>query len=383
MKDILIISNYFPPEIGAASNRISQLAKSLSKDYNVTVICPLPNYPTGKVFKNYNRKETLNNVTVNRLWLYPSKSKNKFVRLFSILSFSLSIVWYFLWHRIPKTVIVNSPPLFVAYASLLFLSRKKHQLILNVSDLWPKSALELNAVKKGFGYNLLLKIERYNYRKADLISGQSEEILSHIKTIVTEKETILFRNYPDFEPPKIETKNTSTLGKIRIVYAGLLGVAQDIVSLAKNLDYSNIEFHIYGSGAEEESLRAFIESNLKLPIIFHGSVSRAVLHHELLKYDATIIPLKNRIYGAVPSKIFEYSRLGLPIIYFGGGEGERIVKQNGLGWVAEAGNYNALNAVISKLKLSDFNSDSKREIQKTAIDNFNASVQLKALKELI
>ncbi|SHG80185.1 glycosyltransferase family 4 protein [Winogradskyella jejuensis] len=379
MKEILIISNYFPPEMGAASNRIFQLAKSLSEDFKVTVVCPLPNYPTGKVFENYNKKETMDNVTVNRLWLYPSKSKNKFVRLFSMLSFSLSIVWYFLWHRIPKTVIVNSPPLFVAFTSLLFLSRKKHQLILNVSDLWPKSALELNAVKKGFGYNLLLKIERYNYRKADLILGQSEEILSHIKTIVPEKETLLFRNYPDFEPPKIETKNTSTLGKIRIVYAGLLGIAQDIVRLAKKLDYSNIEFHIYGSGAEEESLKTFIESNSELPITFHGSVSRAVLHQELLKYDATIIPLKHRIYGAVPSKIFEYSRLGLPIIYFGGGEGERIVKQNGLGWVAEAGNYNALNAVISKLKLSDFDIDSKREIQKTAIDNFDVSGQLERL----
>ena len=54
MKDVLIISNYFPPEIGAASNRIFQLAGGLSKEHSVSVICPLPNYPTGKVFEDIN-----------------------------------------------------------------------------------------------------------------------------------------------------------------------------------------------------------------------------------------------------------------------------------------------------------------------------------------
>ena len=51
---IIIVSNYYPPEIGAASNRIYNLSNSLSKYYDsVNVIAPLPNYPTGKIYKNY------------------------------------------------------------------------------------------------------------------------------------------------------------------------------------------------------------------------------------------------------------------------------------------------------------------------------------------
>ena len=51
---ILIISNYFPPEIGAASNRIFLMAKSLKSELiDVEVACPFPNYPTGKIFPNY------------------------------------------------------------------------------------------------------------------------------------------------------------------------------------------------------------------------------------------------------------------------------------------------------------------------------------------
>ena len=54
MKDILIITNYFPPETGAASNRIFHLAKGLQKHkYKVSVLTPLPNYPKGKVFEGF------------------------------------------------------------------------------------------------------------------------------------------------------------------------------------------------------------------------------------------------------------------------------------------------------------------------------------------
>lgn len=300
-----------------------------------------------------------------------------------MLSFSFSIAWFMLWNKIPRTVIVNSPPLLVAFTSLLFLRSKKHRLILNVSDLWPKAGLELGAIKQGFSYNMLQKIERFNYKKANLILGQSEEILTHVKSIVPETETLLYRNYPNFEPTKIQTEKINDSSKIKLVYAGLLGIAQGVLKLCKNLDYSIIEFHIYGSGAEEFEIKNFIKNNPKFPIIFHGIVDRNLLHKELMKYDVTIIPLLNRIYGSVPSKIFEYSRFGLPIIYFGGGEGETIVEKHKLGWVAEAGNYEVLKLTISKLKISGFSADFKNKIQKTALECFDATEQQKVLNSLI
>jgi hypothetical protein len=101
----------------------------------------------------------------------------------------------------------------------------------------------------------------------------------------------------------------------------------------------------------------------------------------LLKYDIAIIPLLNRIYGSVPSKIFEYARLGLPMLYFGGGEGENVIKKNNLGWIATSGDYNDLNCVISNIETLSL--ESKEHIQKTAVQNFDFSSQLKKLKKLI
>ena len=385
MKDVLIITSYFPPETGAASNRIFHLADGLQqRGFKVSVITPLPNYPKGKIFPEYKGKfkhtSIENDITIHRLWIYASNSKNKLLRLFAMLSYSFSLIWFYTFNKIPKTVIVQSPPLLVAFTSMLFLKRKGRNLILNVSDLWPIAGLELGAFKKGFSYTMLEKIERFNYKRASLIFGQSEEILEHVSSLFPEKETVLYRNYPDFEPPIIDAAVTSSK-RIKLVYAGLLGIAQGIFKLCEHLEYSNIEFHIYGAGAEKSKIETFIANNPDLPIIYHGEVTRDQLHQALMQYDITIIPLLNRIYGSVPSKIFEYARLGLPMLYFGGGEGETLIEKNNLGWIAESGNYDNLNKVISTIKKEVISIDYRKNIQQCAIDNFNFDRQLDLLNE--
>ncbi|WP_460220447.1 glycosyltransferase family 4 protein [Psychroserpens sp. MEBiC05023] len=385
-KEVLIITSYFPPEIGAASNRMFQLAKGLQNTgFNVTVLTPLPNYPTGKIFKDYRGKfkhvSSEHNITINRLWIYASNSKNKALRLIAMLSYSFSLIWFFMWNKIPKTVIVQSPPLLVAFTCMLFLNHKSRNLTLNISDLWPIAGLELGAFKKNFSYGLLEKIERYNYKKARLVLGQSEEILAHISSIYPNKQTFLYRNYPDFNPPNISTYTSQK--PLKIVYAGLLGIAQGIYKLCNELDFYNVELHIYGSGAEQEKIERYILEHPEKSIFFHGRVTREKLHQELMLYDITIIPLLNRIYGSVPSKIFEYARLGLPMVYFGGGEGEHIITKHELGWIANAGDYNDLNRVVSQIKSKHISEDQRRKIQDIAISSFSFKEQLNRLKQLL
>lgn len=382
----MIITSYFPPEIGAASNRIYHLADGLKKDYKVSVVTPLPNYPTGKIFSEYKgrlKSKTIeDSIEINRIWTYASVSKNKFIRLFAMLSYSFSLVLFFIGNKIPNKVIVQSPPLLVAFTCMFFLRSKKRKLILNVSDLWPSAGFELGALKKNFSYAVLKKMERFNYTNADLVLGQSNEILSHIKHVTDKPKLFLYRNYPDIEVKSL-TKTKVENNKIRIVYAGLLGVAQGILKLCQNLDYKNIEFHIYGSGVEEAYIKSFAKDNRELPIFFHGRVSRGQLHNELLKYDITIIPLLNRIYGSVPSKIFEYAKLGLPILYFGGGEGELLIKKYDLGWIAKAGNYGSLNTVINSINTNSINLEMRMKIQNASISHFDYKKQLETLKKLL
>jgi glycosyltransferase involved in cell wall biosynthesis len=390
MQEILIISNYYPPEKGAAANRIEQLALKLRQNnYKVSVVCPLGNYPEGRLFKEYQGKfsvtENRENITVKRLWIYPSVSKNVFIRLLSVLSFSLSLFFYLLFKKTPEKVVVQSPPLLLSFISVFILSLKNKKVILNVSDLWPLAAIELEALKKNsFSHKISLFLERFIYKKATLILGQSNEIITHIHSLFPKKICFLYRNFPDHQVENLDliTEETKT---ITIYYAGLLGVAQGVMELCEKIELEglNIEFHIFGDGAEKNQIEALISSRTEQKIFFHGMLNRKELHEKLKWFDIAIVPLKTRIYGSVPSKIFEYSSLGFPILYFGGGEGENIVSDNNLGWIAVVGDYQDLNKIlveISKLTKSELE-EMKKRIFINSQNNFNLDYQVKNLIE--
>jgi glycosyltransferase involved in cell wall biosynthesis len=388
MKEILIISNYYPPEKGAAANRIEQLALKLKQnDYLVSVVCPLGNYPKGELFPEYKGKfsvtESLQNIAVKRLWIYPSISKNILVRLASVLSFSTSLFFYLLFAKTPKKIVVQSPPLLLSFISVFILSFKNKKIILNVSDLWPSAAIELNALTvNSFSHKVSLFMERFIYRKSSLILGQSNEIITHIKTFYPEKKCFLYRNFPDHKLNKIDFE-TSENQPIKIFYAGLLGVAQGVFELCQQikLDNLNIELHVFGDGAEKNKIQEFISNHKNLKIYFYGMLERNDLHTKLKSMDIAIVPLKTRIYGSVPSKIFEYGALGFPILYFGGGEGGTIVKENNLGWVAEVGDFKALNEKIVEIsKLNKSNIDlMKNEVFIKSKTVFNLDNQMQFL----
>lgn len=374
-KEILLITNYFPPEKGAAPNRMFSLAEGLGNNgFTVKVVCPLPNYPSGKTFKGYKGKVSATENTsfgkIHRLWIWPSNSTNKLVRLLSMVSFSFSLILFFLFTKTPKKIFIQYSPVFVGFTAVSLGRLFSKKIILNVSDLWPLAGLEMGILEKGFYYLLLLKMERFCYRNSDLIVGQSEEILHHITNFEKEKSFFLYRNIPNFPIPKI--MGSCSTEEIKIVYAGLLGMAQGIFEICQKLNFpKNVSFHIYGSGPESQKIKALQKRNIH----FYGELNRDQLHRELLKYDITFIPLIKRIYGSVPSKIFEYSRLGLPVIYFAGGEGGDLVNREGLGWVIQVNDFEALQHFMNTISKAELKRFPKEAVQKSSTSAFNFKKQ--------
>ena len=293
---VLVVSFYYYPELGAAPSRMTNLVEGLKKEgIDVDVLSTLPNYPKGKIFDGYRNKisakENINGINIYRYWTYASVSKNPFLRAWGMLSYSL-IMWLFAFKRkLIKgydCVIVQSPPLFVSFsATVLFKKLFGRKIILNISDLWPISAVELGAIKEGSKIHKAFSyIEKFIYRNADGILGQSNEILKHISQFDSPKDKFLYRNLQRYEIINSNKKRNKTIQ--RIVYAGLLGVAQNILGIIENIDFKSIgaEFHLYGGGNQTSMIEEYLK-NHNNNVFYHGYVSKSEIANELAKYDAS------------------------------------------------------------------------------------------------
>lgn len=363
MKKLVILTQYFPPEMGAPQSRLYETAVGLKKrGWDVCVVTALPNYPTGKIFDAYKGKfsvsDTVDGIKVIRYTLYASNSKKSIPRIISMLSFSATVLFSLLKLKRfrPDYVFTESPPLTLALSGLILARLCGARHVMNVSDLWPLSAYKLGAISKGFIYNRLEGLERYLYKNSYACTGQSREIVSQL-TGSGSRKAHLYRNGVDASRfsdarPSAETAGT---GKLKIVYAGLLGVAQGILDICRNINFAALEteFHIYGEGAEKEEIVCYLQQNSGKGIFLHPSVKRDEVPATLMQYDITIIPLIKPIFGAIPSKIYEAMAAGLPIIFTGGGEGAEIITEYKTGWVCEPADYKAITSKIRELAIMD------------------------------
>ena len=73
-------------------------------------------------------------------------------------------------------IYVQGHPLISTLFGVLIGKITGKKIILNVSDIWPRTGLDLNVFKEGLLYSLLLKIEKFNYMNSHLIITQSNQI---------------------------------------------------------------------------------------------------------------------------------------------------------------------------------------------------------------
>ncbi len=344
---ILILTQYFPPETGAPQNRLSGLAKELKKNgVEVVVLTAMPNYPEMKIQDKYKGKlffkETRDETDVYRGWIFVSQKRSVFIRLLNYFSFVVTSI--FVSCRIKGNfdyVFCESPPLFLGISGWLISKWKSAKFIFNVSDLWPESAEKLGIISNKSFLRLATKLEEFFYKKAVLITGQTQGIVENIRSRFPAKNVHWLPNGIDkdqFLNPGIKSVRTE-LGyadkDFILVYAGIFGHAQGlevILNAAGRLkDYSEIKFLLVGDGPEKNSLLLKKETQNCSNVQFHPSVSKEKILNIIYSSDASVIPLKklDLFKGAIPSKIFENLILKKPIILGVDGEARELFIEKG------------------------------------------------------
>ena len=330
---LLILTQYYPPEIGAPQNRLHELAVRLkAAGMEIDVLTALPNYPRMEIMNGYdnrkNRYEEIDGIPIHRSWIYVTKSKGIFSRLLIYFSFVWSSYWKGRKMKKYDYLLVESPPLFLGYSAMALSKKLNAKLIFNVSDLWPESAEKLRIITNKIALNLAYKLEAKCYKQAFLITGQTQGIVDNIRTRFPNIKVywlpngvdVSFYNPSQIQPGNFRERNGFSKEEILYFYGGIIGHAQglEVILNAANLlrDSSSIQFVIQGSGPEKETLIALKQTLNLTNVHFLEPVSKKEMPAILKSIDVALVPLKNLTLfkGAIPSKVFEALAMEVPLL---------------------------------------------------------------------
>lgn len=331
---LLILTQYFPPEVGAPQNRLFELAIRLHKaGIDITVLTAMPNYPQMEIYEAYRNKsyvyEEMEGLKVHRSSIFVSKSKAILNRLRNYFSFVISS------SRIGNSKLGNfdfllceSPPLFLGYSALYLARRKKAKLIFNVSDLWPESAEKLGVVTNKYLLKLAYNLEEKLYKRSCLVTGQTQGICTNIVARFPNVKTYWLPNGVDltyYNPSTVvpgdwRMRNNFSEQDFIFLYAGIIGIAQGleiILQAAQNFKHSmHVKFVLMGSGPEKNRLLELKEKLSLTNVIFLEPVTKKEMPLILKSINAAIVPLRKLelFMGAIPSKLFENLAMEVPVL---------------------------------------------------------------------
>lgn len=363
--NLTILTQYYPPEVGAPQARLSELAANfVRRGHEVTVLTAMPNYPSGRIHDGYGgfcRREEQDGVHITRTYIYPTQSAGLIRRLANYFSFvfSSSLIGTVLLEK-PDYLMVESPPLFLGLAGLWLAWVKRTRLIFNVSDLWPESVVRLGMLRSNsLAHRLASRLESLCYSKAWLVTGQSKSILANIKERFPNCRSFHLSNGVDtrrFGPERSNEKARALVnrnGKCIALYAGLHGLAQgldQVLETAQTLgDETPAEFLLIGDGPEKGQLSRQAKERQLTNLRFLDLCPAKDMPALLASVDVALVTLKAYIPGAVPSKLYEAMATGLPVVLVAEGEASKIVEKHDAGITVRPGDIAGLTKAMLTL----------------------------------
>ena len=345
---VLFLTQNFPPEIGAKAARLYELTRRLAaRGHDVRVITAMPNYPTGKVFPGFRGRarveECVEDVDVVRTWLKPSNSARPFPRLVSYLTFVASSLLFGIRGMGRRDIVfIESPPLFLVLAGLLIGGIAKARIVMNVSDIWPETAVRAGLDMKGIPLLLMKRLERLGYEKSDLVTATTRTASDSIASRFPSVATAVIPGGTDlelFRPGRRSVNVRRSLGAgeadFLVGYCGLHGLFQGleaVVGAAEKLRGNpRIKFVLAGDGPTKETLVGIANGAQLDNVVFKDPVPREQVGELVASFDVALVPLAAELPGTMPSKVYEILACGVPLVVTEGSEAARLVTDHALG----------------------------------------------------
>jgi len=346
---VFLITQYFPPEIGAAATRWGDYTDILVKQgHRVTVLCEMPNYPLGEYFPGYKRqwvkREYISpNLTVIRSFTWATDRRSIIKKLGNYLIFMLSGLINALKIKNYDILIISSPPLFAGVIGAIIAKIKSIHFFLDIRDLWPESVKSLGEVKSIVLINLGRKLESFIYKTTTgyilAVPGFKKYFTENHPSQLKKPMVELINGVSDKFIELAQLNDRIPDKKFTVLYSGNMGLAQGldtVIKSAKILRKYPINFLFVGNGVRLQSLEEKSNQMELDNISFIPPQKKEGLIQIIKKASVCLVPLINEplFQHAIPSKLFEYMACGRPVIVSIKGEIEKIIERANNGLIA-------------------------------------------------
>jgi colanic acid biosynthesis glycosyl transferase WcaI len=339
----VIVTQYYPPEPGAAQIRLHTLARHLVRHgFDVRVVTGMPNYPTGMKQEGYRGKlfvqEEIDGIRVQRVWLYAAAGRNALKRIANYLSFTLLGTLYVLFRmRQVDVLFVESQPISLGICGVLMKWLRRVPYVYNIPDLQTDVAKELGFLGARQFLQSAVAMENFFMRKAWTVSTVTHAFIDYyVDRGIPRRQISFLPNgadtdvlhplpYDDVYAEKlgVRGRKTFTYAGTHAFYHGL----EVIIEAARMLAHrDDIAILMVGKGPVREKLIQMAKdyglSNVKFGHSPFEEMAQlmAITYADLVVLKDIPAASKMRL-----SKTFPPLACGVPVIYAGKGESADLV----------------------------------------------------------
>lgn len=269
-RSILFITVVFDPE---PQLKGLSFCLELAKKNDISVLTGFPNYPRGKIYGNFKNQwriiENVEGITVIRRLTWPSISKQPIIRLFKWSVLAIGLVLEVVKQRSNCDVVyLCAPPLPFALPILIAARLLRVPVIYDVQDPWPHTLTALLPAWTKIFQPIIRLVARYTYSLASSIVVQNNEAKHDLENLGIGRPVSVIFNWSPNELADNYRENSlvdhvaiekmSDDKRIRLIYTGNVGRAQNLVAMFKRLsrvlDYKKISFYVFGGGSQFDEL---------------------------------------------------------------------------------------------------------------------------------
>ena len=329
------------PDMSGGTRHYDFAKELVKRGYKVTIIASSFHYLKHQEMKTYSDNKNYLQESIDGIdfiWIkIPPYQGSGFARVKNMLSFMFSVISSIPKLNLPRpdTILGSSVHLFAVYAAYVLCKRYKSKFIMEVRDLWPQTLIDMGIFKWHPFILLLGFLEKYLYKKADVIITNLPKAYLYIEKLGIEENKIKWvSNGVDLD--NIQYRKPLVTKNLTIMYTGAIGIANnldillDVAIKLKNRD--TIKFKIVGAGTEKERLIEKLKTLNLSNVEFINPVPKIEISDLLATADVLFFNLKDSPvfnYGISSNKLFDYMAAGRVVIFSANVPNNLIKESNG------------------------------------------------------